>query len=121
MGMLLDNLSRVYDAVSGKVVAKANDTEDNSNSKTTGEEKEEKDLVVTKTSTLSQFVEDNCTYVIDKFINPQIASKGIREMFKELFYKQLETKFGGKGGTKMLTEQYNNFLTYLQNFKHKVD
>ena len=50
MGVLLDNLSRVYSVVSGKVAAKAKDTEDNSNSKTTGEEKEEKDVVVTKTS-----------------------------------------------------------------------
>jgi hypothetical protein len=52
---------------------------------------------------LCQFVEDNRTNVVDKFINPQIASKGIREMFKEVFYKQLEDKFGSKGGTNILT------------------
>jgi hypothetical protein len=82
MGVLLDNLSRVYNVVSGKAAAKAKDTEDNANSKTTGEEKEEKDLGVT---TLSQFVEENRTNVIYRCINPQIASKGLRGMFKELF------------------------------------
>ncbi len=74
---------------------------------------------MTKTSTLSQFAEDNRTNVIDKFINPQIASKGIREMFKELFYKQSETKFGGRGGNKILnSEQYNKYVTYLQSFNN---
>jgi hypothetical protein len=40
-------------------------------------------------------------------------------MFKELFYKHLETNFGGKGGTKILTsEQYNKYVNYLQNFNN---
>jgi hypothetical protein len=57
---------------------------------------------MTISSTLSIFVEENCSNVVDIFINPHIASKGVREMFKELFYKQAETKFGSKGGTKIL-------------------
>ncbi len=71
--------------VNGKVAAKATETQDNTNCKTTGEEnEEEQEVKVRKSSTLCQFLEDSLTSVPDKFINPQLASKGVREMFKEL-------------------------------------
>jgi hypothetical protein len=55
--------------------------------------------------------------VPDIVINPQQAAKGLKDVFKELFYKQLDTKFSGKLGTKILTtNQYNKYADYLHSF-----
>jgi hypothetical protein len=78
------------------------------------EETKEEEITQSKSTVLCKFVEESVTKVPDIVINPQQVSKKQRDVFKELFYKQLDTKFGGKLGTTFLTAvQYNTYVEYL--------
>ncbi len=95
LGVLIDNLTRVYSVVKRKVAAKPNVTEEITNSKV-NEETKEGEIKEDESTVLCKFVEDPITEVPDVVINPQLASKKQRDVFKELFYKQLNNKFCGK-------------------------
>jgi hypothetical protein len=75
------------------------------------EDRIEEEKIQSESTVLCKFVEESMTEVPDIVINPQQVSKKQKDVFKELFYKQLDTKFGGKLGTKILTnDQYNRYV-----------
>ncbi len=83
------------------------------------EETKEEEIKENESTVLCKFVENSITEVPDVVINPQLASKKQRDVFKELFYNQLNNKFCGKLGTKILTtDQYNKYVQYLQSFNN---
>ncbi len=118
LGVLIDNLARVYNRVQRTVAVKPKKAEETTNSDLKEETREE-EVIQSESTVLCKFVEESMTEVLDIVINPQQVSKKQRDVFKELFYKQLDTKFGGKLGTKILTDdQYNKYVDYLRSFNN---
>ncbi len=92
------------------MAAKPKEAEETTNSDLKEETKEE-EVIQSASTVLYKFLEDSITEVPDIVIK---VSKKQRAVFKELFYKQLDTKFGGKLGTKILTDdQYDKYADYL--------
>ena len=118
VGVLIDNLAKVYSRVERKLAAKPKEAEENINSDLK-EDRIEEEKIQSESTVLCKFVEESMTEVPDIVINPQQVSKKQKDVFKELFYKQLDTKFGGKLGTKILTnDQYNRYVDYLRSFNN---
>ncbi len=100
------------------LAAKPNVMEETTNSKVDEETKEE-EIKEDESTVLCKFVEDSITEVPNVLINPRLASKKQRDVFKDLFYKQLNNKFCGKFRTKILTtDQYNKYVDYLRSFNN---
>jgi hypothetical protein len=71
------------------LAAEPKEAEETTNSDFKKETKEE-EVIQSESTVLCKFVEDSITEVPDIVINPQQVSKKQRDVFKELFYKQLD-------------------------------